>query len=66
MMITLENEIQKPMTRSSLSVHHASFLWALCQEFVRSTTQRKPAVSGAGLPFSEIMPTKPRLSAADG
>ena len=64
MMITLENEIQKPMTPSSLSVHHASFLWALCQEFVRSTTQRKPVVNGAGLPFSEITPTKPRLSSS--
>jgi hypothetical protein len=62
MMITLENAIQKSMTRSSLSVHHTSFLWALCQEFVRSTTHLKPFVSGALLPFSEITPTKPLSS----
>jgi hypothetical protein len=51
MITTLENAIQKSMTGSSLSVHHTSLLWALCQEFVLSTTQRKPAVSRAGLPF---------------
>ncbi len=53
MMITLEKAIQKSMTRSSLLVHHTSFLWALCQEeFVLSTTHLKPAVSGAlFLPF---------------
>ena len=37
-MITLEKAIQKSMTRPRLSVHHTSFLWALCQELVRSTT----------------------------
>ena len=37
-MITSEKAIQKSMTRPRLSVHHTSFLWALCQEFVRSTT----------------------------
>ena len=61
-MTTLENAIQKSMTGASLSVHHTSFLWALCQELVRSTTQRSPAVSGAGKPFLAITPTKPRLS----
>jgi hypothetical protein len=39
-MITSEKAIQKATTRLRLSVHHTSFLWALCQEFVRSTTQR--------------------------
>jgi hypothetical protein len=34
----------------------------LCQEFVLSTTQRKPAASGAGTPFLAITPTKPRFS----
>ena len=61
-MITLENEIQKSMTGSSLSVHQTSFLWALCQEFVLSTIHLKPAVSGAGLPFSLTTPTKPLSS----
>ena len=57
MMITLEKAIQKSMTRSFLSVHHTSFLWA-CQEFVLSTTHLKPTVSGVLLPFWEITPTK--------
>jgi hypothetical protein len=49
MMIASENATQKSITRPRLSVHHTSFLWALCQEFVRSTTQRCPAAtSGAG------------------
>ena len=55
MMTTLENAIKKSMTGPRRSVHQSSFLWALCQEFVRSTTQRFVACSGAGLPFSEIM-----------
>ena len=59
-MTTSEKAIQKSMTRPRLSVHHASFLWALLQEFVRSTTQRFVAASGAGLPFSEIMALRPR------
>src|SRR3954471_14239875 len=41
---------------------HTNFLWALCQEFVLSTTQRKPTASGAGTPFLATMPTNPRLS----
>ena len=61
-MTTLEKAIQKAMTSPRLSVHHTSFLWAFCQELVRSTTHRIPALSGAGLPFSEIAPIKPRLS----
>ena len=61
MMTTSENATQKSMTSPSLSVHHTSFfLWALCQELVRSTTQRFVARSGAGLPFSEIMGSRPR------
>jgi hypothetical protein len=55
-MITLEKAIQKSMTRPRFSVHHTSFLWALCQELVLSTTHRKRASSGADLPFSEIAP----------
>ena len=55
MMTTSEKAIQKSMTRPRLSVHHTSFfLWELCHELVRSTTQRFPVCSGAGLPFSEI------------
>jgi hypothetical protein len=60
-MTTSEKAIQKSMTRPQRSVHHtSSFLWALCHEFVRSTTQRFVAVSGADLPFSEIAAIKPR------
>jgi len=40
MITTSEKAIQKSMTRSLRSVHHTNFLWALFQEFVRSTTQR--------------------------
>ena len=61
MMTTSEKAIQKSMTGRRRSVHQSSFLWALCQEFVRSTTQRFVACSGAGLPFSEIMETMPRI-----
>jgi hypothetical protein len=60
MMTTSEKVIQKSMTRPRRSVHHTSFLWALFQELVRSTTQRFPATNGAGLPFSEIIGTKLR------
>ena len=40
--------------------NQTSFLWALCQELVRSTTQRLVAPSGAGLPFSEVSASSPR------
>ena len=59
-MITLEKAIQKSITRPSLSVHHTNFLWALLHELVRSTTHRFVDPSGAGLPFSEITPSRPR------
>jgi hypothetical protein len=36
MMTTSEKAIQKSMTSPRLSVHHTSFLWALCQELVLS------------------------------
>jgi hypothetical protein len=54
MMTTSEKVTQKSMTCPRLSVHHTSFLWALCQELVLSTTQRFVAPSGEGLPFWEI------------
>src|SRR5215218_7035255 len=38
---TFEKPIQKSTTHPRRSVHHTSFLWALFQEFVRSTTQRR-------------------------
>ena len=60
MTITPEKASQKSMTRSRRSVHHTSFLWALLQEFVRSTTQRFVAAIGAGFPFSEIAGIRPR------
>ena len=62
MMIASEKAIHKSMTRPRRSVHQSSFLWALCQEFVRSTTHRFVACSGAGLPFSEIMGVRLRAS----
>ena len=62
MMTTSEKAIQKSMTRALRSAHQASFLWALCQEFVRSTIQRFAACSGTGLPFSESKPSRPRAS----
>ena len=60
MMTTSEKATQKSITLSRRSVHHTNFLWALFQEFVRSTTQRFVAASGAGLPFSEITASSPR------
>ena len=62
MMTTSEKATQKSMTGPRLSVHHRSFLWALCQEFVRSTTHRFVATSGAGLPFWDISASSPRSS----
>jgi hypothetical protein len=54
MMTTSEKATQNSMTCPSRSVHHTSFLWALCQEPLRSTTHRFVAVNGAGLPFLEM------------
>ena len=62
MKTTSEKAIQKSMTRPRLSVHHTSFLWALCQELVRSMTHRLVAAMGAGLPFCEISGVRPRAS----
>ena len=36
MITTLENATQKSITLPTRSVHHMSFLWALCQEPVLS------------------------------
>ena len=49
-MTTSEGEIHKAMTRPRRSVHHTSFLWALCQELVRSTTHRLLACKGPACP----------------
>ena len=54
MMITSEKATQKSITLPTRSVHHTSFLWALCHALVRSTTHRFVAQNGAGLPFPEI------------
>jgi hypothetical protein len=63
MMTTSEKVTQKSMTRPLRSVHHTSFFsWAFCQELVRSTTHRLVAVTGAGLPFSEISALSPRAA----
>ena len=59
MIITSEKATQKAIIRPFRSVHHTSFLWALCQDPVRSTTHRFVAVSGVGLPFLEISATSP-------
>ena len=60
MLTTSEKATQKSITLSRRSVHYTNFLWALFQEFVRSTTQGFVAASGAGLPFSEITASSPR------
>jgi hypothetical protein len=61
MMITLENAIQKSITRPFLSVHHTNFLCAFCQEeFVLSTTQRFVAPSIEGFPFWQMTPIRSR------
>jgi hypothetical protein len=62
MMTTSEKATQKSTTLPLFSVHHTSFLWALCQELVLSTTQRLVAPSGEGLPFREISASSPRSS----
>ena len=61
MITTSENATQKSIALPTRSVHHTSFLWALCHELVRSTTHRFVAQNGAGLPFLEISP-QPHLS----
>jgi hypothetical protein len=60
MMTTSEKATQKSITLPTFSVHHTSFLWALCHELVLSTTQRFVIPSGEGLPFSEISAMSPR------
>jgi hypothetical protein len=59
MITTSENATQKSITFPTRSVHHTSFLWALCHELVRSTTHRFVAQNGAGLPFPEISHLSP-------
>jgi hypothetical protein len=50
------------VTRPSRSVHQRSFLWALVQELVRSTTHRFVVPRGSGAPFLEIAPSSLRSS----
>ncbi len=59
MITTSEKATQKSITFPRLSVHHTSFLWALCHELVLSTTHRFVAQNGAGLPFPEISHLSP-------
>ena len=40
MITTSEKAAQKSITLPIRSVHHTSFLWALCHELVLSTTHR--------------------------
>ena len=54
MITTSEKATQKSITFPTRSVHQTSFLWALCQELVLSTTHQFVAQSAAGLPFPEI------------
>jgi hypothetical protein len=53
MVTTFDKAIQKFITRARRSMHFTSCLWALCQEFVRSTIHRPVVANGASLPFSE-------------
>jgi hypothetical protein len=62
MITTSEKVTQKSITLPARSVHHTSFLWALCHALVLSTTHRYVAQNGAGLPFSEISHPRPRAS----
>ncbi len=48
MVTTSENATQKSITLPLRSIHHTSFLWALCHELVLSATHR--LVTGLGLP----------------
>ena len=57
---TSERAAQKSTTGPGRFVHHMSFLWAFCQELVRSTTQRLVAVRGTGAPLRETSATSPR------
>jgi hypothetical protein len=58
-MTTSENATQKAIALPTLSVHHTSFLWALCQAFVLSIIQRCPACKGAGWPLLAIWASRP-------
>ncbi len=62
MMSTAEKAIQNAITAARRSVHQTSFLWALDQALVRSTTHRWPAAMGAGVPFVAIAAVRPRLA----
>ncbi len=62
MMTTSETATQKSITLPLRSVHHTSFLWALCHELVLSATHRLMPQNGAGLPFPEISHSSPRSS----
>ena len=62
MITTSENATQKSIAFPTRSVHHTSFLWALCHELVLSTTHRYVAQKGAGLPFPEISHLSPSSS----
>jgi hypothetical protein len=62
MMITSDKANQKSMTLSRRSVHHTNFLWAFCQELVRSTIHLPVTLRGAGIPFLEISARSPRSS----
>jgi hypothetical protein len=60
MITTSEKAIQKSITLPARSVHHTSFLWALCHALVLCTTHLLVAHNGAGLPFLEISHDSPR------
>jgi hypothetical protein len=62
MITTSEKATQKSITLPTRSVHQTSFLWALCQELVRSTTHLFVAQNGAGLPLPEISHPSPNSS----
>ena len=59
MITTSEKATQKSITLPTRSVHHTSFLWALCHELVLSTIHRFVAQNGASFPFPEISHLSP-------
>lgn len=61
-MTAFENETQKSATHPRLSIHQRSFLRALCQEFVRSTTHRRVDASRRRLASLEDQPYQATFS----
>jgi hypothetical protein len=62
MMSTAEKASQNATTVARRSVHQTSFLWAVAQAVVRSTTHRWPAAMSTGVPFGVIAAVGSRVA----